>query len=127
MHELQPAGVTHLHNDTVPEFGGDTLWASGYSAYDKLSPDFRKIIDGKLGVFRSAHPYIDRDDPKAGPKFVERIHPIVRVHPVTGWKVMMLYYLHNLSVLYILMFFAELVREQSYDCSYRRLGQAGVR
>lgn len=86
VHELQPAGVTHLHNDTVPEFGGDTLWASGYSAYDKLSPDFRKIIDGKLGVFRSAHPYIDRDDPKAGPKFVERIHPIVRVHPVTGWK-----------------------------------------
>ena len=86
VHELQPAGITHLHNDTVPPVGGDTLWASGYSAYEKLSPDFRKIIDGKLAVYRSAHPYIDRDDPAAGPKYIERTHPLVRVHPATGWK-----------------------------------------
>ena len=30
--------------------------------------------------------YIDRNDPSAGPKYVEREHPIVRVHPATGWK-----------------------------------------
>lgn len=29
VHEAQPAGVTHLHNDTVPEHGGDTVWSSG--------------------------------------------------------------------------------------------------
>lgn len=86
VHERQPAGVTHLHNDTVPTIGGDTLWASGYSAYEKLSPDFRKIIDGKKAVYRSAHAYLDRDDPTAGPKYVERVHPLVRVHPATGWK-----------------------------------------
>lgn len=86
VHELQPAGITHLHNDTVPPVGGDTLWASGYSAYEKLSPDFRKIIDGKLAVYRSAHAYLDRDHPEQGPKFVERVHPLVRVHPATGWK-----------------------------------------
>ncbi|MCJ1401791.1 hypothetical protein MMC11_005008 [Xylographa trunciseda] len=86
VHEAQPAGITHLHNDTVPETGGDTLWSSGYSAYDKLSPDFRKFVDGKRAVYRSAHRYVDRDDPAAGPKFVEREHPLVRVHPATGWK-----------------------------------------
>ncbi|KAI9741679.1 MAG: hypothetical protein M1834_000064 [Cirrosporium novae-zelandiae] len=86
VHERRPAGVTHLHNDTVPEVGGDTLWASGYAAYEKLSPDFRKLIDGKEAVYRSAHPYLDRDDPSAGPKYVERVHPLVRVHPATGWK-----------------------------------------
>ncbi|KAL8793244.1 MAG: hypothetical protein Q9195_004180 [Heterodermia aff. obscurata] len=86
VHEKQPAGVTHLHNDTVPPIGGDTLWASGYSAYEKLSPDFRKIIDGKKAVYRSAHPYLDRDDPNSGPKYLERVHPLVRVHPATGWK-----------------------------------------
>ena len=86
MHELQPAGITHLHNDTIPKLGGDTLWASGYSAYDKLSPEFRKIIDGRKAVYASAHAYIDRDDPQAGPKHIERVHPIVRVHPATGWK-----------------------------------------
>jgi len=86
VHELHPAGITHLHNDTVPEIGGDTLWASGYAAYSKLSPEFRKFIDGKQGVYVSAHKYLDRDDPTAGPKNIERVHPIVRVHPVTGWK-----------------------------------------
>lgn len=86
VHERQPAGVTHLHNDTVPTVGGDTLWASGYAAYEKLSPLFRKFIDGKTAIYRSAHPYLDRADPNAGPKYVEREHPIVRVHPATGWK-----------------------------------------
>lgn len=37
VHELQPPGITHLHNDTIPEVGGDTVWASGYAAYDKLA------------------------------------------------------------------------------------------
>ncbi|KAL4871532.1 hypothetical protein BDV12DRAFT_206272 [Aspergillus spectabilis] len=86
VHERQPAGVTHLHNDTVPTIGGDTLWASGYAAYEKLSPGFRKIIDGRTAIYRSAHPYLDREKPEAGPKHLEREHPLVRVHPATGWK-----------------------------------------
>lgn len=86
VHERQPAGITHLHNDTVPSIGGDTLWSSGYSAYEKLSPEFRKIIDGRYAVYRSAHTYLDRNDPTAGPKHIERRHPLVRVHPATGWK-----------------------------------------
>ncbi|KFY36886.1 hypothetical protein V494_04940 [Pseudogymnoascus sp. VKM F-4513 (FW-928)] len=86
VHEKHPAGITHLHNDTVPSIGGDTLWASGYAAYSKLSPEFRKIIDGKQAIYVSAHTYLDRNDQNAGPKHVERIHPIVRVNPATGWK-----------------------------------------
>jgi len=86
VHEKQPAGITHLHNDVVPTLGGDTLWASGYAAYSKLSPDFRKIIDGKKAIYVSAHTYIDRTNPDAGPQRIERIHPLVRVHPATGWK-----------------------------------------
>jgi len=86
VHERQPAGITHLHNDTIPSIGGDTLWASGYSAYEKLSPEFRKIIDGKTAIYRSAHTYLDRNDPTLGPKYIEREHPLVRVHPATGWK-----------------------------------------
>ena len=51
VHERHPAGYTHLHNDTVPNLGGDTLWASGYAAYEKLSPAFREIIDGKTAMY----------------------------------------------------------------------------
>ncbi|ODQ80899.1 hypothetical protein BABINDRAFT_118021 [Babjeviella inositovora NRRL Y-12698] len=86
VHEHQPAGITHLHNDTIPEVGGDTVWSSGYAAYDKLSPALQKFLDGKKAVYVSAHSYFDRNDPLNGKKRVEREHPIVRTHPVTGWK-----------------------------------------
>lgn len=86
VHELQPAGYTHLHNDTIPEVGGDTVWASGYGAYEKLSPALREFLDGKTAIYKSAHRYLDRDDPLSGPKHVEREHPLVRTHPATGWK-----------------------------------------
>ncbi|KAM9938239.1 hypothetical protein OXX80_002241 [Metschnikowia pulcherrima] len=86
VHEFQPAGITHLHNDTIPEAGGDTLWASGYAAYDKLSPAFQQFLDGKTAIYRSAHQYLDRENPLSGGKYIEREHPIVRTHPATGWK-----------------------------------------
>ncbi|RLV84735.1 hypothetical protein JA9_000608 [Meyerozyma sp. JA9] len=86
VHEFQPAGITHLHNDTIPSVGGDTLWASGYAAYDKLSPAVQQFLDGKTAIYRSAHAYINRENPLNGPKYVEREHPIIRTHPATGWK-----------------------------------------
>lgn len=86
VHEYQPAGITHLHNDTIPDVGGDTVWVSGYAAYDKLSPAFQKFLDGKTAIYRSAHQYVDRANPLKGPKFIEREHPLVRTHPATGWK-----------------------------------------
>ncbi|KAK6204736.1 taurine catabolism dioxygenase [Scheffersomyces amazonensis] len=86
VHEHQPAGITHLHNDAIPKVGGDTVWASGYAAYDKLSPALQKFLDGKTAIYRSAHQYIDRENPLKGPKYVEREHALVRTHPATGWK-----------------------------------------
>ncbi|AWU76235.1 hypothetical protein CAS74_000184 [Pichia kudriavzevii] len=86
VHEHQPAGYTHLHIDSVPTTGDDTLWASGYGAYDKLSDEFKKFLDGKKAVYVSAHAYLDREDPLGGPKRIERVHPLVRTHPATGWK-----------------------------------------
>lgn len=86
VHEKQPAGLTHLHLDAIPKTGGDTAWASGYAAYDKLSPALQKFLDGKTAIYRSAHAYLDRENPLKGPIYVEREHPIIRTHPATGWK-----------------------------------------
>ncbi|TYJ56349.1 hypothetical protein B9479_002897 [Cryptococcus floricola] len=83
-HEPQPPGVTHLHLDHIPGIGGDTLWASGYAAYDKLSPAFQKVLDGLEGLYRSAHSYTNPETGKSEP--IVNAHPLVRVHPVTGWK-----------------------------------------
>jgi alpha-ketoglutarate-dependent taurine dioxygenase len=38
------------------------------------------------GIYRSAHRYKDANDPDADAKYVTRVHPLVRTHPVTGWK-----------------------------------------
>ncbi|KAK7991199.1 putative alpha-ketoglutarate-dependent taurine dioxygenase [Apiospora arundinis] len=87
VHERHPPGYTHLHKDAVPDVGGDLLWASGYAAYSKLSPNFRSFLDGKQAVFVSKERYIDRNAPSSGRIHpVTRTHPIIRVHPVTGWK-----------------------------------------
>ncbi|UKZ82802.1 hypothetical protein TrVFT333_010600 [Trichoderma virens FT-333] len=81
-----PAGTQTLYTNINPQVSLTYTMTRGYGAYEKLSPNFRKIIDGKYAVYRSAHPYLDRENPEAGPKYVERTHPLVRVHPATGWK-----------------------------------------
>jgi sulfonate dioxygenase len=87
-YEKQPAGLTLLKIDTLPPTGGDTLWASGYSAYDRLSPAFQKFLEG-LEAVHSGQQQIDEAN-RAGHvvrrKSWTATHPVVRTHPVTGWK-----------------------------------------
>ncbi|EMG50467.1 Alpha-ketoglutarate-dependent sulfonate dioxygenase, putative, partial [Candida maltosa Xu316] len=45
VHEKQTAGITHLHLDSIPSLGSDTLWSSTYGAYDKLSPALQQFLD----------------------------------------------------------------------------------
>ncbi|RYP22391.1 hypothetical protein DL765_001743 [Monosporascus sp. GIB2] len=54
------------------------------AAYEEPSRDFRKIIDGGLAISRSAHPYLARDDPEAGPRSVERVAPGHRLEDTLG-------------------------------------------
>lgn len=35
------------------DVGGDTLWASGYEAYDRLSPVWKKLADGLTATHRN--------------------------------------------------------------------------
>ncbi|KAK7682626.1 hypothetical protein QCA50_014426 [Cerrena zonata] len=87
-YELQPPSTTSLKVITGPEFGGDTLWSSGYALYSSFSPGFQKYLEGLTAVHsgvaqadgsRAAGLPVRREP-------VESVHPIVRVHPVTGWK-----------------------------------------
>lgn len=49
-----PAEYTLLHMHTLPKTGGDTLWQSQYATYDKLSPAFKKTLEG-LTALHDAH------------------------------------------------------------------------
>ncbi|KAF7424465.1 hypothetical protein PC9H_009772 [Pleurotus ostreatus] len=87
-YELQPPSTTSLKVITGPEYGGDTLWSSGYALYSSLSPGLQKYLEGLTALHsavaqaegaRAAGLHVRR-------KEIESIHPIVRVHPATGWK-----------------------------------------
>ncbi|MCJ1441546.1 MAG: hypothetical protein MMC23_002035 [Stictis urceolatum] len=89
-YELQPPSYTSLKLLSGPPQGGggDTLWSSQYAAYDALSPYMQKYLEG-LTALHSAQMQADgslalRRTVRREPIVTE--HPLVRTHPVTGWK-----------------------------------------
>ena len=81
----------------IPECGGDTLWASNYAAYDRLSSGMKNDLQNMqavhdLGDFRNS--FISEAQGKSGaerldealPRFGHQIRPLIGVHPVTGRK-----------------------------------------
>jgi alpha-ketoglutarate-dependent taurine dioxygenase len=83
---------------TNPPSGGDTLWASAYEAYSRLSPEFARFLEGleayhEAGFFNeAAKAYgIDlrtgqRGSPLNKGEHLSAVHPVIRVNPVSGWK-----------------------------------------
>jgi taurine dioxygenase len=76
----------------VPPYGGDTMFANQYLAYESLSEGLKKTLDGLIGVSSSAKADVTRsreDRVKAAGaeiKVLTAEHPIVRSHPETGRK-----------------------------------------
>lgn len=89
-YELQPLSYTSLRLLSGPPRGGggDTLWASHYGAYDLLSPQMQKYLES-LTALHSADLQADGSRAAGRPLRREPVtteHPLVRTHPVTGWK-----------------------------------------
>ncbi|PPQ78777.1 hypothetical protein CVT25_010650 [Psilocybe cyanescens] len=88
-YEKQPPGTTFFFVLDQPETGGgDTLFLSQVEAYNRLSPEFKKRLEG-LRAVHSAVRQAEESKARGGPvrrEAVESEHPIVRVHPVTGEK-----------------------------------------
>ena len=82
-----PFKATQLYALAIPDTGGDTLFASGYAAYDAMPERLKQRLEGVLGAFtyggRSKAQALlnpeDRDRPPA-------MHPIIRTHSETGRK-----------------------------------------
>lgn len=52
-YEKQPPSYTSLKIITNPPVGGDTLWASGYEAYERLTPPFKAFVEGLTAIHSS--------------------------------------------------------------------------
>ncbi len=78
--------ILRLH--TVPNTGGDTLFANMYAAYEALSDRMRAFLDGLTAVhdggpyYREVNRLIGRDD--GGRAYPSAEHPVIRTHPATG-------------------------------------------
>ncbi|HYD55585.1 MAG TPA: TauD/TfdA family dioxygenase [Burkholderiales bacterium] len=76
----------------IPPYGGDTLFANQYLAYETLSEGMRKLLDGLVGVNASSKADVtktreDRISEQGGDrKEYLAEHPVVRTHPETGRK-----------------------------------------
>ena len=85
----EPPMATMLIARVVPPFGGDTLFANGYLAYETLSSGMKRILDSAVAVYASSAPDAvrTRENVNKNPAktFISE-HPVVRTHPETGRK-----------------------------------------
>ncbi|KAL5366640.1 hypothetical protein BJX96DRAFT_180913 [Aspergillus floccosus] len=96
--ERIPSDFTILRLTVLPRTGGDTLWASGYELYDRLSPPYQKFLEGLDVTF--SQPQFNQyakdcgfevfKGPRGAPENygeeLRAVHPLIRTNPVTGWK-----------------------------------------
>ena len=94
----RPALGSVLYAHEVPEYGGDTLFASQHLAYETLSDGMKTMLEGMTAVHSARRPY-GVNAPRSfytGPSsmkfyFTEEAHaevehPVIRTHVETGRK-----------------------------------------
>ena len=86
---------------TIPHAGGDTLWANGATAYEELPEPLKTLVDGLWAVHSNKYDYaaaLGTKDAKRSEEYskifastvYETEHPVVRVHPETGERSLLL-------------------------------------
>ncbi|MET0371115.1 MAG: TauD/TfdA family dioxygenase [Sphingobium sp.] len=91
-HGTAPASFLSLRALILPESGGgDTCWGSMQAAYDALSEPIRDMIDGMEALHSDwrTYPLMDKSYLDMLNKGLCNVHPIVRVHPQTGRKALL--------------------------------------
>lgn len=89
-----PPAVCILSAKLVPEVGGDTLWSSGFAAWEALSPRLQTLLNGLTATHDFVHSFPqDRygNMPETREQWLTArdknppvIHPVVRTHPING-------------------------------------------
>lgn len=103
--DLPPMGSMLLSRE-VPPYGGDTLFASQYQAYEALSDTMKGLLDGLTGISTSAKADVSKtredriksDGKEATPQEYRAEHPVVRTHPETGRKALYVNVAHTAGI-----------------------------
>ncbi|TEY42037.1 hypothetical protein BOTCAL_0400g00130 [Botryotinia calthae] len=93
MRTIPPTGAVMILTLTET---GDTLFASAYEVYDRISPAYQKFLETLTCTFmpvgyqpnpeHKALYEVERGHPLNIDQSLTASHPVVRTNPVTGWK-----------------------------------------
>jgi alpha-ketoglutarate-dependent taurine dioxygenase len=95
-----PLGAV-LRGVVIPEVGGDTLWANTAHAYESLPDERRAAVDDLWAVHTNGFDYAEfngGDHTDGGKRYSRAFtsipfvteHPVVRIHPETGERTLLL-------------------------------------
>jgi taurine dioxygenase len=105
-YRTQPPMMSLLHAKELPPFGGDTVFANQYLAFETLSDGLRQQLSHMTAV-HTAEPYqrsirdrlfegramqVHSEDAVKDKLAIESNHPVVRVHPDTGKRALYVNY-----------------------------------
>ena len=94
--------ISVLRGVTLPAYGGTTTWANTVTAYDALPAPLKALVENLWAVHTNAYDYArntesgeeDADSSHSRAEFesihYETEHPVVRVHPETGERSLVL-------------------------------------
>ena len=93
--------ISILRGVVIPDFGGDTAWSNTVTAYEHLSRELRELADSLWAIhsnvydYAAVRPHASDDDQKQYDNYFtstvyETEHPVVRVHPETGERTLLL-------------------------------------
>ena len=88
----RPPMASMLYAVELPPYGGDTLFANQYLAYETLSEGLKQVLAGLTGINASTKADASKTredrlrDSGAELKVLVGEHPVVRTHPETGRK-----------------------------------------
>jgi len=91
---VRPTWGAILRAVDIPPLGGDTIWANGHAVYENLPEDIKEKIENL---------YVVHDFQKAlkriGLEYPIVAHPLVRIHPETGEKIVWVNFSQNPSII----------------------------
>ena len=86
IHAEMPSKATLLYAVEIPSAGGNTLFASGYAAYDTLDPAVRQKLEDRQAMHHYNYGSTQKGDRRGTEVFGECAHPVFRTHDDTGRK-----------------------------------------
>ena len=86
IHAPIPHNGTFLYSVEIPTHGGNTLFASGYAAYDTMDPALRDKLEGKTALHLYNYGSTKKGDGHGTEAFGQSKHPAFRTHEETKRK-----------------------------------------